>query len=823
MECADADEGTSEGSLGLVSSAARDEPKGHSKIMKLNPGERQGWWSAKKFDRRIRMRALVQGAVNDQQTSILLDTGANVSVITDAFAKKLRLRDVPDYGRRIDIQGINEGKVSTTRRACVKITLGWEMVYEFEMWVMAHSAGVDVVLGPDFMIPAGIRLDLFHGAAQLPHEVQIPLIKTKNMIDSEEYGSHVNAGPPERLDIQAHEWQEYRLAKRQVGLEDHVRWVRRTSKLIPSVARFRRGRPQNIRLTNVSDQTVYLPAHYLIAIWISDGDLPRGDGYVRLDSKKYQAWQVLAYEGCRDRELFQRECEIYEQWLATQPSAVERPDYPEPSEVLARPLEDSLMDSSDRLTCAERWAMIMEERERVEACLSSGVTAGDTAEGQSFEEPWDTYTTAHGGDNIANGASVARTHELLSSVNVVHTPESVRFKSGVTTEATSNSTGLDGVTSFDEVVPALCAAKFANESSVVGPEDADIALKVVNTAPNVRCKIGANAELSRQRPSKVPNKGQQPNLSVARVFKMRVGILPDWDCPSPTHPFLLPSWFIRTTVYIVYHREPHNSLTGRARATSMDLRTRAAQKRPLTHSAEWESDESEGNSSDAPPADVWAPSPVVSELNTTHIPLEPVSCSDPPESTSSTSEGGSSVRVLALAPKKVEFPSWEVFEDYLAVYQAQTFQAHSAGGSEMGNQDGKEMDPVPNVELKEDGDFESREGSVATLDDTYISVARVLTTERNEATENAKNDFYEHPANNIGLEDYAKELAFLPDLTEEINTTIDYNAPNVADPQLSTDRRECLVATLKNHEHILIASGNALPPPAYGAVCDIDK
>ncbi|QQA74031.1 aspartyl protease family protein (plasmid) [Bacillus licheniformis] len=95
VECADADEGTSEGSLGLVSSAARDEPKGHSKMMKLNPGERQGWWSAKKFDRRIRMRALVQGAVNDQRTRILLDTGANVSVITDAFAKKLRLRDVP--------------------------------------------------------------------------------------------------------------------------------------------------------------------------------------------------------------------------------------------------------------------------------------------------------------------------------------------------------------------------------------------------------------------------------------------------------------------------------------------------------------------------------------------------------------------------------------------------------------------------------------------------------------------------------------------------------------------------------------------------------
>ncbi|ETP28185.1 hypothetical protein F442_22523 [Phytophthora nicotianae P10297] len=145
MGCADADGSISEYSFGVVSSAVRDEYKGHSKMMKLNPG-----------------------AVNDHRTRILLDTGANVSVITDTFAKKLRLRDIPDHGRSIDIQGISEGKVSTTRRALVKITLGWEMVYEFEMWVMAHSAGVDVVLGTDFMIPAGIRLDLFHGAAQLP-------------------------------------------------------------------------------------------------------------------------------------------------------------------------------------------------------------------------------------------------------------------------------------------------------------------------------------------------------------------------------------------------------------------------------------------------------------------------------------------------------------------------------------------------------------------------------------------------------------------------------------------------------------------------------
>ncbi|KAG3118745.1 hypothetical protein PI126_g24566 [Phytophthora idaei] len=143
------------------------------------------------------------------------------------------------------------------------------------MWVLAHSTGVDVVLGTDFMIPAGIRLDLFHGAAQLPNEIRIPLVKTKNMLDSEEYGSHVNDGPSEQLDIPGHEWREYRLSKRQVALERHILWVRQTEKIIPSVTKFRRGRPQRIKLTNVSDRAVYFPAHDDIAVLAPVGDLPR--------------------------------------------------------------------------------------------------------------------------------------------------------------------------------------------------------------------------------------------------------------------------------------------------------------------------------------------------------------------------------------------------------------------------------------------------------------------------------------------------------------------------------------------------------------------
>ncbi|KAG4039273.1 hypothetical protein PC123_g25172 [Phytophthora cactorum] len=259
---------------------------------------------------------------------------------------------------------------------------------------------------PHFMIPAGIRLDLFHGAAQLPNEIRIPLVKTKSMLDSEEYGSHVNAGPSEQLDIPGHEWREYRLSKRQVALERDILW--------------------RIKLTNVSDRAVYFLAHDDIAVLVPAGDLPRGDGYVRVDSKKYRDWQVLAYEGCRDRELFQRECELYEQWLATQPPSVERPDYPEPQGLATRPPQDSLEHPGDRLTCAERWDKIMEERARAEATKTSGVTTGDPIEVQFSGSSSEIGISDTREYTLANEDSPALPHGHVAATKVMDTVPSVR-------------------------------------------------------------------------------------------------------------------------------------------------------------------------------------------------------------------------------------------------------------------------------------------------------------------------------------------------------------------------------------------------------------
>ncbi|KAG4041498.1 hypothetical protein PC123_g22990 [Phytophthora cactorum] len=420
------------------------------------------------------MRALV----DDKCTRILLDSGANVSVITDTFAKKLRLRDVPDHGRRIDIQGISKGKVSTTRRAQVKITLGWEMVYELEMWVMVHSAGVDVVLGTDFMIPAGIQLDLFHGAAQLPNEIRIPLVKTKNMLDSEEYGSHMNAGRPSN-------WTYPGMSGESIGCQSG-KWL----------TKFRRGRPKRIKLTNVSDWAVYFPAHDDIAVLVPAGDLPRGDGYVRVDSKKYRDWQVLAYEGCRDRELFQRECELYEQWLATQPPSVERPDYPESQEIATRPPQDSLEGPGDRLTCAERWEKIMEEGERPETCHASGVTIGDSVVVQRPESSSDGETAASRGVNITIEDSCRHAHGRRSNMKVVQPATNVRLESSADIGPPDLVTiTLEGICPSDEP-PTSCSMIFLSEDSATSPEVQDTTDEAIVPVPRVHSEVSGDTGVS---------------------------------------------------------------------------------------------------------------------------------------------------------------------------------------------------------------------------------------------------------------------------------------------------------------------------------------
>ncbi|KAJ8574572.1 hypothetical protein ON010_g4642 [Phytophthora cinnamomi] len=188
----------------------------------------------------------------------------------------------------------------TTRRAKVKVILGWERVYVFEVWIMVHCAGVEVVLGTDVMIPAGIRLDLLNATANLFRRGDDPADQ-----DSKHDG---------------------------------------------------RGRRKPRR---------------------DPADQRHGSA----DSAKYKEWQVLAYAAARDKTLLKWEAELYQQWLAKQPPAVERPSYPTPKGILERadedsgekPLANSKRDSADDLSVTDDSEWMAEEHHR-----RLDVTAGDS-------------------------------------------------------------------------------------------------------------------------------------------------------------------------------------------------------------------------------------------------------------------------------------------------------------------------------------------------------------------------------------------------------------------------------------------------------------
>ncbi|GMF52379.1 unnamed protein product [Phytophthora fragariaefolia] len=225
-----------------MATGTRRDAKRHSNTMKLSPGERMGWWSVQKFDRQVCMRALVLGA--------------------------------------IDVRDIGKGKVLTSSRATVEVTLGWHVVYKFEVWIMPHHAVVDLILGTDFMMPAGVRLDLYNSTARLPDDVEIPLIKTRSACFTEPtYGDRVSDGPAESLSIPAG-----RPRRKQLREDTHAFWVSRTRDWITTVAHSSRGKLTRVLLANVSGKPVRRPAHFPVILWAPHGELPPGDGYVRLNS-----------------------------------------------------------------------------------------------------------------------------------------------------------------------------------------------------------------------------------------------------------------------------------------------------------------------------------------------------------------------------------------------------------------------------------------------------------------------------------------------------------------------------------------------------------
>ncbi|GMG17723.1 unnamed protein product [Phytophthora fragariaefolia] len=226
------------------------------------------------------MHALVMGAVNDWRTKILLDTGANISAVSESFTRKLSLRRKVSLDKKIDIQGIAKDKVYTQERAKAILTLGWELVYEFEVWVMPHYAWVDSRNG--FHDPSRCEVGPFSVDGENPEEVVVPLIKSQREVDEQSSAKHVPGSPNDALDVPAGSVVEFKLQRNSPSWITHDLWVRRTNSLVPTVRFDRSGRPSRVKVTNVSNRRVWCPAHFIFVWWVPNDDLPLDDGNVQM-------------------------------------------------------------------------------------------------------------------------------------------------------------------------------------------------------------------------------------------------------------------------------------------------------------------------------------------------------------------------------------------------------------------------------------------------------------------------------------------------------------------------------------------------------------
>ncbi|KAE9284503.1 hypothetical protein PR003_g26839 [Phytophthora rubi] len=126
-----------------------------------------------------------------------------------------------------------------------------ESTTENEHRVVSNGV-LDVIRGMDRMNPAAVSLDLFHDTAILPNKVVVPLWKCQGNSYNEPHDTQVVGGPNEDWYIPGREWREFRLPRWQPPLSTHEVWIRRSETLVPTITKFRRGRPTWVQLTNVS-------------------------------------------------------------------------------------------------------------------------------------------------------------------------------------------------------------------------------------------------------------------------------------------------------------------------------------------------------------------------------------------------------------------------------------------------------------------------------------------------------------------------------------------------------------------------------------------
>ncbi|KAE8995088.1 hypothetical protein PR002_g19735 [Phytophthora rubi] len=104
------------------------------------------------------------------------------------------------------------------------------LVYLFDIWI-GDLSGQEAILGMDFMVPAGIRLDLADGSLCLPDEVRIQHSGRRQLYNDKARIVRLD----QHLQIDVGDSMEVPM-RRQASDQDSL-WVTRGDRWVPTVSR----------------------------------------------------------------------------------------------------------------------------------------------------------------------------------------------------------------------------------------------------------------------------------------------------------------------------------------------------------------------------------------------------------------------------------------------------------------------------------------------------------------------------------------------------------------------------------------------------------
>ncbi|POM79027.1 Reverse transcriptase [Phytophthora palmivora] len=254
----------------------------------------------------------------------MFDSGAEASILDATFARKVGCHI--DESHTLECEGVGRSPYKIEGRTRLKITLAGSLVYFFDAWVGPPTGGQDLILGMDFMVPAGIRLDLADGTISLPDEVRLQMAgrcplygdKIEHVCWKDHYG--IDVGQTAEIRLRGQTSNQYKL------------WVTRGDRWVPTIT-VGPGRTRYLQVTNVSDRALTLHEGSRVAMWLSGDRIPRIPGYVFVGSRRYAERQNLTYQATTDEIS---EADSYEQ--ITEPE-LERPEYVTPTAILPRPVK----------------------------------------------------------------------------------------------------------------------------------------------------------------------------------------------------------------------------------------------------------------------------------------------------------------------------------------------------------------------------------------------------------------------------------------------------------------------------------------------------